>query len=149
MIIFGQGGVRCHPHILDEVRAIQAGDKDNFDKHLIAHIGFFLSNLVRSFFLGITDGIFVQVPIEKTKRYYQKITRLSSAFAYIADVSMILLGGKLKFKESLSARLGDILSMLYMASSVLKRYEDEGRKTNMEPIVDWSLQYPLNKAQKA
>jgi acyl-CoA dehydrogenase len=151
MIIFGQGGIRCHPYILKEVLALRSNNIDEFETHLMAHIGFTISNAVRSFILGATEGLFVSVPSEAqaTKRYFQKVTRLSSAFAYVADVSMIILGGKLKFKESLSARLGDALSMLYMLSAVLKRYQDEGQPANMLPIVHWSCQYLLFETQKA
>ncbi len=151
MIIFGQGGVRCHPYLLKEMLALRSKNIQEFEPLIMSHIGFTISNAVRSFVLGITDGIFASIPaqVHITKRYFQKATRIAAAFAFVADVSMILMGGKLKFKESISARLGDALSMIYLQSAVLKRFQDEGQPTNMLPIVDWSNQYLLFEAQKA
>jgi acyl-CoA dehydrogenase len=151
MIIFGQGGIRCHPYLLKEVLALRADNIDEFEHHLMGHIGFAISNGVRSLFLGATDGHLVQLPeaAGTTKRYVQQLTRLSAAFSYVADVTMILLGGKLKFKESISARLGDVLSNLYMLSAVLKRFHDEGQPAHMLPIIHWSCQHLLFEAQKA
>ena len=60
------------------------------------------------------------------QRYYSQLTRFSAAFAFLADISLLVLGGALKRKERLSARLGDILSMLYLCSAVLKRFKDDG-----------------------
>lgn len=151
MMIFGQGGIRCHPYILKEVLSLRAKDKEEFEVQLMGHMGFSISNAVRSFFLGLTDGYLVHVPSEAgpTRRYFQKVTRMSSAFAFVADICMIMLGGKLKFKESLSARLGDALSMLYMLSATLKRYQDDGKPAEMLPIVQWSCQYLLTELEKA
>ncbi len=151
MIIFGQGGIRCHPYILKEVLALRAKDMDEFETQLMGHIGYSISNAVRSFVLGLTDGYLAMIPssVKSTKRYFQKVTRMSAAFAYVADICMIMMGGKLKFKESISARLGDALSMLYMLSAVLKRYQDDGQPEAMLPLVQWSCQYLLAEIQKA
>lgn len=151
MIIFGQGGIRCHPYLLNEVMAIRAKDITAFEPLIMGHIGYSISNAVRSFILGLTDGYFVCTPVgaEATKRYYQKATRISAAFAFVADLTMIFMGGRLKFKESISARLGDVLSLLYMQSAVLKRHHDEGYPSQMLPIVEWSSEYLFFEAQKA
>lgn len=151
MIIFGQGGIRCHPYLLKEMLALRADNTGEFEPLIMGHIGFTISNAVRSFILGLTDGYFAHIPAEvsATKRYFQQLTRMTAAFAFLADTSMILMGGKLKFKESLSARLGDGLSMLYMLSAVLKRHQDEGQPAHMLPVVEWSCQYLLAEAQKA
>ncbi len=146
MIIFGQGAMRCHPYIFAEFEAasnqnVQQGLLQ-FDKALFGHIAYTLSNVVRSLVLGFTSGRIVKTPPEKTKKYFQQATRFSAAFALIADISLLVMGGSLKRRESISARLGDILSYLYLMSAVLKHYHDQGKKEDDLPIVRWvSLTY--------
>ncbi|HET6603652.1 MAG TPA: acyl-CoA dehydrogenase [Xanthomonadaceae bacterium] len=144
MMIFGQGAIRCHPWVLKEMQAAQHPDPQTrltqFDRHLFGHIGFAISNAVRSFVLGLTAARIGRVPGDRyTRRYYRKLTRYSAALALVADTSMLLLGGKLKFKEKLSARLGDVLSYLYIASAMLKRYEDEQRPAGERPLLAWAF----------
>jgi acyl-CoA dehydrogenase len=140
MIIFGQGVMRCHPYVFAEYEAAKMNDETAslkaFDKSLMGHIGFSLSNLIRSFLLGFTSSRIVVAP----KRYFQHATRFSSAFALLADVALLTFGGNLKRKESISARLGDILSYLYMISAVLKNYHDQGEPLDDLPIVQWVCQ---------
>lgn len=152
LIIFGQGAVRCHPYVLAEMQAAQNDDLKAFDKALFAHIGHTFSNGWRAFFTGITGSHFVDVPknvAPETRRYYQQLTRFSSAFAFLADISMLVMGGDLKRKEKLSARMGDILSLLYLSSAVLKRYEDEGRQSEDAPLMHWAMWDSMFKAQNA
>ncbi|MGH8744392.1 MAG: acyl-CoA dehydrogenase, partial [Burkholderiales bacterium] len=154
MIIFGQGAIRGHPYVLKEIAATQEPDADkalnDFDDVLFEHLSFTLSNAARALFHGLTGARFAAVPgAPEITRYYQQLTRLSAAFALLADVAMLVVGGSLKRKEKLSARLGDVLSQLYLSSSVLKRYEDEGRQTADLPLVRWSLQDSLWRAQLA
>jgi len=144
LMIFGQGAIRCHPHVLKEMRAAQIPDYATrlraFDRELFAHIGFALSNAARSFVLGIANARFGRAPGDKyTKRFYRKLNRYAAALALVADSSMLLLGGKLKFKEKLSARLGDVLSNLYIASAMLKRYEDQGRPAADQALLAWAF----------
>lgn len=153
MIIFGQGAVRCHPYILKEMKAAKNPDQKrgliDFDKAFFAHLGFTFSNIIRSLWLALTGGIFVFKAPETNKRYFQKITRLSASFALAADLAMFSLGGSLKRRERLSARLGDVLSMLYMSSAVLKHYDNQGRQEEDMPIVEWACQTLLFQAQQA
>jgi acyl-CoA dehydrogenase len=144
MIIFGQGAIRCHPYVLKEMLA--AADPDEsaglqaFDEAFFGHAGFTISNLVRSFVLAITGARFVKAPdLGPTAMYARKLTRMSASFALLADVAMLTLGGDLKRREKLSGRFADILSHLYMASAVLKRFEDDGRPAADLPIVRWAL----------
>ncbi|MGH8713536.1 MAG: acyl-CoA dehydrogenase, partial [Casimicrobiaceae bacterium] len=130
LIIFGQGAIRCHPFVLREIAAANDPDATRasiaFDQALFGHIGFVLSNKARTLVMGLTGSHWVRVPAgaaPETRRYYQQLTRFSSALAFLADISMGVLGGALKRKEKLSARLGDVLSMLYLCSATLKRYE--------------------------
>ncbi len=144
LMIFGQGAIRCHPYVLKEMQAAQIADYSArlraFDRELFAHIGFAISNAARSFVLGLTFAKIGSAPGDKyTKRYYRKLNRYAAALALVADTSMLLLGGKLKFKEKLSARLGDVLSNLYIASAMLKRYEDQGRPIADQPLLAWAF----------
>jgi len=153
LIIFGQGAVRCHPFVLAELEAARDDDEDRglvaFDRLLFSHIGYAVSNAVRSFILGLTRARFTNVQATGTvRRYYQHINRYSAAFALASDVAMLTLGGALKRKELLSARLGDVLSYLYLASMVLKHYEDEGRPEADLPLVEWSCRNLLYRAQE-
>ncbi|HEX8964203.1 MAG TPA: acyl-CoA dehydrogenase domain-containing protein, partial [Rhodocyclaceae bacterium] len=156
LIVFGQGAVRCHPYVLKEFLAVQEPDQakalKDFDGALIRHIGFTVSNAVRTLVMGLTGSHFVSVPqniAPETTRYYQQLTRFSSAFAFLADISMLLLGGDLKRKEKLSARLGDILSLMYLCSATLKRYESEGRQEADAPLMHWAIWDAMFAAQNA
>ncbi|MBU4684702.1 acyl-CoA dehydrogenase FadE [Cedecea davisae] len=150
MIIFGQGAIRCHPYVLEEMAAAQNNDVNAFDKLLFKHIGHVGSNKMRSLWLGLTNGLGSSTPAkDATKRYYQYLNRLSANLALLSDVSMAVLGGSLKRRERISARLGDVLSQLYLASAVLKRYEDEGRNEADLPLVHWGVQDALHQAEQA
>ncbi|MDI7594969.1 acyl-CoA dehydrogenase FadE [Cronobacter malonaticus] len=150
MMIFGQGAIRCHPYVLEEMAAAQNNDVNAFDKLLFRHIGHVGSNLVRSFWLGLTNGLTSRSPTrDATRRYYQHINRLSASLALLSDMSMAVLGGSLKRRERISARLGDVLSQLYLASAVLKRYDDEGRQEADLPLVHWGVQDALHQAEQA
>lgn len=144
MIIFGQGAVRCHPYLLKEIQALSEQNITEFEHYLGQHVSFTLSNAASAFFHGLTFAKFASHPRSRAPRYYyQQLARTSSAFALVADVSMALLGGKLKFKEMISARLGDLLAMMFIISAVLKRYEDEGAPEAELPFLRWSLDYCL------
>lgn len=152
LILFGQGAIRCHPYVLDEMKAAQRGDLDAFDKALWGHVGYSVSSAARAMVMGLTGSHFVTVPTDvapETRRYYQQLTRFSAAFAFIADISMGTMGGALKRKEKLSARLGDILSLMYLASATLKRFEAEGRQAADAPLMHWAIWDAMFKAQNA
>lgn len=150
MIIFGQGAIRCHPYVLTEMAAAQNNDVAAFDRALFSHVGHVGSNMMRSLRLGLTGGRTSKTPTrDATRRYYQHLNRLSANLALLADMSMSVLGGSLKRRERISARLGDVLSQLYLASAALKRYEDEGRHEADLPLVHWGVQDALNQAEIA
>jgi acyl-CoA dehydrogenase len=149
LIIFGQGAVRCHPFVLREMNAAKTKDVNEFDSALFGHIGFTISNAVRSFVMAVTHARFTRVPdVGDTKRYYQHIVRFSASFAFAVDVAMLALGGYLKKKENLSARLGDVLSSMYLASMVLKHHENQGRPADDLPLVEWACRNQLYRAQE-
>jgi acyl-CoA dehydrogenase len=150
LIIFGQGAIRCHPYILAEMTAAQdPNGLKAFDKAFFGHIGYSISNLLRALFLSLTSGRFVLPPSPAFKRYYQHFTRCSAVFALVADSAMLLVGGALKRKERLSARLGDMLSLLYLGATVLKRYHDENQPESDAPIVEWICRYVLCNFQQS
>jgi acyl-CoA dehydrogenase len=156
LIVFGQGAIRCHPYVLKELVAARDDDRGRasvaFDAALFGHIRFVLANMTRTLVMGLTGSHFVGVPRDvapETRRYYQQLTRFSAALAFLADVSMGVLGGALKRKEKLSARLGDILSLLYLCSATLWRYEREGRQQADAPLVHWAIWDAMFRAQSA
>jgi acyl-CoA dehydrogenase len=153
LIIFGQGAIRCHPIVLKEMNAAKLKDKatalDEFDDALFGHIGYTLSNAARSFVMAMTLARFSPVPESgATRRYYQHINKFSAQFAFATDMAMLTLGGYLKQKEHLSARLGDVLSALYLASMVLKHYQNQGQQEADLPLVEWSCRTLLYHAQE-
>ena len=154
LMIFGQGAILCHPWVMKEMKAAQLEDPqqriDAFDTNLFGHIGYAISNAVRAFWFGLTASKFGKAPGDDyTRRFYRKLNRYSAALALMADTSMLLLGGKLKFKESLSGRLGDVLSQLYIASAMLKRYQDEGSPEGDQPLLAWAFHDAVNKIETA
>jgi len=154
MIIFGQGAIRAHPYLLKEMEAASSEDRAKasveFDKALFAHIGFTISNAARSLFLGLTGALLTPAPVSgATARYYRQLTRMSSVFTFVADVGLLMMGGEMKRKEKLSARYGDMLSHLYLASAALKQYEEQGRPEADLPLVEWACQDSLYAIQQA
>src|SRR5437016_5549309 len=156
LIIFGQGAIRAHPYVLREMRAAKemtgAEASREFDDALTSHIGHVIRNGVRAFIYGLTHAAFASVPRRgspELARHARKGCRRPTAFAFLADISMLAMGGALKRKEKISGRLGDILSMMYLASATLKRYEDQGRLREDLPLVRWSVRDALYHAQLA
>jgi acyl-CoA dehydrogenase len=153
LIIFGQGAVRCHPFVLKEMNAAKNANREEgvreFDAAVLGHVGFAISNAVRSLVLGLTSARFTRVPdTGATARYFQHVNRYSASFALATDVAMLALGGYLKKKETLSARLGDVLSSMYLASMVLKHHENQGREAADLPLVEWACRSLLYQAQE-
>lgn len=142
MMIFGQGAIRCHPFVLSEMEAV-ADEKPgrgltNFDQAFFAHIGHDLSAAARSLVMGVTRGYGSKAPHDPNlRRHYQRLNRYAANLALLTDIAMGTLGGSLKFRESLSARLGDILSHMYIVSATLKRFQEDGAHTEDLPLVDW------------
>ena len=154
MIIFGQGAMRSHPFLLKEVEAVhnknrKQGIKD-FDKALFAHFGFIISNIVRSFWFGLSCARFVSTPGNKdTRYYYRQLVKMSSAFALLSDICVAVLGGSLKRREKISGRLADALSNMYVISAVLKHYEDQGENKEDLVLLKWACEDALFNIQTA
>ena len=138
LIIFGQGAIRCHPYVFSEMESVRENDLQAFDVAFWGHTAFILSNFVKSVCFSVTNGRLTSTPSRKLKRHFQLIHRYSANLAFLTDFSMMLLGGKLKRKEKMSARLGDVLSNLYMASAVLQRFHQDGEPEEDLALVHWS-----------
>ncbi|WP_163933323.1 acyl-CoA dehydrogenase [Paraferrimonas sp. SM1919] len=154
LMIFGQGATRCHPYVLGEMEAAAMEDQnaglDKFDKLLVKHIGYATTNAFKSFFSAITASAFNSSPVAgETKGYYKQMGRISASLAIVTDISMLVLGGDLKRKEMFSARLGDVLSELYLASAALKWFEENGHTQEELPVVHYIMQNRLYNASKA
>ncbi|MDH4558622.1 acyl-CoA dehydrogenase [Pseudomonas sp. BN417] len=154
LMIFGQGAIRCHPFVLDEMALAGRDDRERaleeFDQLLLRHIGFAVGNAASSLLLGLSLGRVGDVPGDNLCRpYFRALNRLAASFALLADSSMLLLGGELKRRERLSARLGDALSYLYLASAALKRYHDRDYPEHLQPLLRWALEESLGKAEQA
>lgn len=148
MMIYGQGAMRCHPYVLAELSAASHEDAqqslDQFDQAVFGHIGFAVSNFFRSLWFSVSGAYFTRTPfMDHTRGYYRSMQRYSANLALLSDVAMAVLGGDLKRRERISARLGDILSYLYLASCVLKRFDDDGRREEDAPLMHWAMQDSL------
>ncbi|MCB1858938.1 MAG: acyl-CoA dehydrogenase [Gammaproteobacteria bacterium] len=154
MIIFGQGAIRCHPYILDELHAASEKNEETalnaFDRVLFRHGAYILGNMAQSLLLGLSRGRLSRSPVRGlTKTYFRHLNWMSSSFALCADITMITLGGSLKRKERLSARLGDVLSELYIMSAVLKKFRDDGEQPEDLPLLRWACDDSLYRIQEA
>src|SRR5215472_4982743 len=144
LIQFGQGAIRCHPYLLKEMQALEDADRarglDAFDKAFWGHAGHSLANAGRAIGRAWTGGVFAPAPdAGAATPFYRQLSRHAAAFALAVDMSLLTLGGALKRKEMISARFGDILSELYLASAALKRWNDEGRQADDFPLLDYCL----------
>ena len=141
MMIFGQGVMRCHPFVLDELTASANANSvealKGFDRAFWGHVGFYLSNCVRSLVLSLGGSFWVKSPVSgRLAKYYKLFTRFSANLAWLADSGLLIVGASLKRRESLSARLGDLLSYLYIGSSVLKYYDEQANETLL-PVIEY------------
>ncbi len=150
MIIYGQGAVRCHPYLLTEMQAAMAGDLAAFDKALMGHLGMALNNTVRAIIHSFSHGVFIQVPgTDRDRRQLQHLTRFSAVLAFLSDVTLGILGGELKRRERVSARLGDILSHLYLASALIHHHRTSDHTAAERPLLEWGLAWCLHRSERA
>lgn len=148
LIIFGQGSIRCHPYIIKEMEALKVENKGRgltqFDAVFWKHVAHSTKNLLRSWLHSWTGGVIASTPkTKKTRKYYKQLSRYAALFSFTADMALLTLGGTLKRKEMLSARLGDILSELYLLTAALKRFEDDKQPEADLPIVELCMQEGL------
>ena len=150
LIIYGQGAIRCHPFVQEEMAAASGGDVGRFDKALFGHVNFATTNAVRSLLLGLTGARLAKAPVAGFEApCYRKLTRYSAAFALLSDVALMTLGGSLKRREKLSGRFADALAWMYLGSAALKRFNDEGRRDDDRVLLRWSLELALFRIETA
>ncbi len=151
LIIFGQGALRAHPFAFREVKALEKNDLTEFDRAFWGHVGHVVRNLFRSVLLSVTRGRLVPAPggSGAVGKYYKKLAWTSASFAILADIAMGTLGGTLKFREQLTGRFADILSWMYLATAVLRRWEAEGKRDEDLPFVHYSMQTAFSNMQRA
>lgn len=151
LIVFGQGALRAHPYAYQELAAVASNNLKKFDFYFWGHVRHVMRNMFRSMLLSLTRGrLLVCVPGDRyTKRYYRKLGWASATFAWMADLAMASLGGSLKFREKITGRFADILSYMYFATAILRRYEAENRRKEDVPFVRWSLQYCFYQIQQS
>ncbi|XBQ15128.1 MAG: acyl-CoA dehydrogenase [Oceanicaulis sp.] len=150
LIIFGQGAIRCHPYLLREMQAIRENDLDSFDKALWGHIGWQLKTVGRSFWHSLTGGRFASAPDGAGDQdwYYKQLSRCSAQLAISTELALATMGGALKKKESLSARLGDMMAEIYLLSGALKRFEHEGCPKEDRVVLDYVFEDGLYRFQE-
>jgi acyl-CoA dehydrogenase len=150
MMIFGQGVIRCHPYIYQEVQALNQGDVTAFDQVLWHHIGLIVRNGFRSVLLSVSRGSFARSPVTgPTAQYYRKLAWASATFAFLTDFALITLGGALKRREQLTGRFADCLSWMYLGMATLRRFEAEERNPQDLPLVHWIMQSTFAQIQLA
>jgi acyl-CoA dehydrogenase len=148
-MIFGQGALRAHPYAFAEVNAIEKNDLKGFDEAFWGHIGHVIRNIFRSVLLSVTRGWISTPQGGELSRYYRKLNWISASFAIMSDIAMGSLGGTLKAKEKITGRFADILSYMYMATAVLRRYEADGRRKEDLPFVKYSMSVCFTEIQRA
>jgi len=154
LIVFGQGAMRCHPYLLDEIAAAANDDEqravEEFDAVFFKHLGYVTTNALRSLLYGLSFAWLAPAPAANSNaKYYRQISRYSAGLSFMSDVTLLMLGGALKRKEKLSGRFADALSNLFLASSALKYFEDCGSPQADQPLLDWSVQHALYETQEA
>lgn len=150
LMIFGQGAIRCHPYVYQEIQALSQQDVAAFDRVVYRHLGSLIHNALRTVTLGLTRGALARSPVSgPTARYYRRLAWASATFALLTDIALLTLGGSLKRHEKLTGRFADILSWLYLGSATLRRFEAEGRNADDLPLVHWAMQYGLVQIQHA
>jgi acyl-CoA dehydrogenase len=155
LITFGQGAIRCHPYLLKELQAAANPDEKaarrDFDRAAMAHLGFTASTKARTLLHGLTHASFISAPTapDVLKPYYQQLTRMSAAFAFVTDVLLLSLRGELKRRERISGRMADAISQLYLASAALKHYHEQGNQPGDLPLISWVCEDSLYRIQQS
>jgi len=150
MIIYGQGGLRCHPFAFEEMRAVESNDLERFDRAFFGHLRFALAAAARAFLFGIANGrLDRRAPAGALRRHTQRLGRAAAAFAVVSEAAMATLGGRLKRREALTGRLADALAWLYLGSAAVKRFHDTGEPVREQPFAQWAVEYALAEIERA
>ena len=150
LMIFGQGAIRCHPYIYNEIQGLMNEDLKTFDEAFTSHVGHTIRNKFRAGLMSLTRGRLASSPVSgPASKYWKKLAWASASFAFLADVALIGLGGNLKRKEKITGRFADIFSWMYLSAAMLRRFEAEGRRKEDIPFLDWSMHYAFAQMQQA
>ena len=150
LMIFGQGAIRSHPYVYAEIEALQNSDVVAFDRVIWQHLGSTVRHKVRTVLLSLTRGALARSPVSgSTAHYYRKLVWASATFALFSDFAMMVFGGTLKRRETLTGRFADVLTWLYLGTATLRRFEAEGRLPEDLPLIDWAMQYTFAQLQQA
>jgi len=150
LMIFGQGAIRCHPYVYQEIAALNAWDVPAFDRALWHHLGAMIRNGFRATLLSVTRGALAASPVNgPPARYYRQLAWASATFAFLTDLALFSLGGSLKRREKLTGRFADILSWMYLGTATLRRFEAEGTQPQDLPLLHWAMQYTFAQIQRA
>ena len=154
LMVFGQGAIRCHPFIVEEIEAAGMEDQDKaakkFDGIFYRHLAHTTRNALRAFVLGLSKGWLESAPRQgDIQKYYRQLGRFSAAFALMTDVTLLTVGGGLKARQRLSGRMADCLVQLYYATAVIKQWHEEGYPDDQRPLVEWCLKTCLRDLQSS
>lgn len=150
LLIFGHGAVRCHPQLFDEIKALQNGDLQGFDERVWRHLGYSVNRGIRALTLALCRARLARSPVRGALApQCRQLERMSAALAFVADLSFARFGGELQRRQRLAARLGDVLSQLYLASAVLKFYCDHGQAEEDREHAGWAIRHCLVEAEQA
>ncbi|MXR70415.1 acyl-CoA dehydrogenase [Shewanella sp. JBTF-M18] len=156
LMIFGQGVMRCHPHLQSMVEAIHSEDKDadkTFNRIFKQTVGYSVGNSLRAFRLGLLPFTAdAKSELSEVVEYEKAVHKLASKLAVYADFSLLVLGGKLKQAEMLSARLGDVMSYLYAAMASIRYYEQKvssEHRAQAKPYFEYATRWALVNAENA
>lgn len=147
LIVIGQAALRSHPYFREELEALETSNAGKFDKALVGHISLFVSNIFASFFHNVTFAFFTNGSKgpKQTRYWYRQLARASRNFAVLADTMILLHRGLLKKRQSVSGRLTDALSELYLLSCTLKRFEDDGAHSSDYPVLELCMRNGLQR----
>ena len=150
LLQFGQGMIRCHPHVFKEIDALETGNTKAFDRNFWAHVGLTLRNKFRSFLLSITRG-YLYIPASRglAAKYERKLVWTSATFAFMTDFLMLFYGGSLRQKEKLSARFGDVLSNSYLLMATIRRFKEGGYSKDERLFLRYNGDLALRNIQNA
>ncbi|MEW6995884.1 acyl-CoA dehydrogenase [Colwelliaceae bacterium MEBiC 14330] len=156
LMIFGQGVMRCHPYLQSMVESIHSEEKGadkEFNGILRKTIGYSVGNSLRAFRLGVLPFTAqANSELSEVREYEKAAQKLSAKLAVYADFSLLVLGGKLKQAEMLSARLGDVMSFLYAAMASIKYYEQKvsvNEREQAAPYFHYATRFALQSAEEA
>ena len=156
LIIFGQGAVRCHPFVLkrnerrEAIPNREAGVRE-FDAAIMGHVGFAISNAVRSLVLASHLGALHPGAAQRARRAATSSTSTATAHRLRwPPMSPCWRSAAISRKRKPCRRASAMCCRsMYLASMVLKHHENQGRDPADDlPLVEWACRSLLYQAQE-